>query len=181
MYSHHGRMRMISDLRLVNELIELFRHKEWIQGDNAAIRTGSKVLVTTPTDPKATCFCLRGGAIHILAPDAGLLATAFTLDSEPSAQIPRALGFTFNSDVVEWNDWEDRTLADVFALLIKRQEQIPIEEAAREAEAERKRIAAALKIEKATAAARVGKDKSRNGNRLWRSNGLNANKEFDDE
>jgi hypothetical protein len=185
-------MRMISDLKLVNELLELFKHMDWIQGTNAALprKAGDPPWDNSciPTDPKADALCLRGACIRVLAPEAALIATAFTMDSDASRQIPRALGFGHNIDVVEWNDDEWRTMPDVIALLLQRQREIPEEEAAREAEAEKKRLAM---VEKVTAAARRSKDKQRPKGpgasqpasaRWWTvSNSIETEKEHDDD
>lgn len=125
---------MLTDLQLVDMLIVLFKEKEWIQGTNAA----NGRFTRNPTDWDANRFCIRGACIRILAPDRSLMATAFTMDSPISAQIPRALGFKTNQEVVSWNDAGERTFIDVEKLLRRRKREIPIEEARREAERLRK-------------------------------------------
>jgi hypothetical protein len=165
--STKGRMRMISDLKLVNELIELFGKHEWIRGCNAikGIDHGD-TCVCKPTDPDATGFCLRGGAIKVLAPDNALLASAFIMDSLESKQIPRALGFKMNNDVVAWNDDEERTLTDILALLYKRRDEIPAEEAKREEEA-KKKAAAALAKNKAQHSTAPTRGKRKKASAMW--------------
>jgi hypothetical protein len=160
--SPKGRMRVITDLQLVEELIVLFKRSEWIQGTNAANGKFKRV----PTDWDANSFCLRGACIKVIAPDRGLIATAFTMDNPVSAQIPRALGFKTNAEVVVWNDAKDRTYADIMTLLKRRRREIPVEEAAREKERQKKaelQAAHQAKIKALTAATRKSAKKE-NGN-----------------
>lgn len=142
-----GRMNMMTDLELCQRMLDLFSVSDWLQGCNAMNTSGE---VCKATDADASAFCLRGAAIHILAPDASLLSTDFTLDSPVSAQIPRTLGFTTNAEVVEWNDEWDRTTKEVLKLLKKRIKQIPIEEEAREKEREKRRMLADQRITRLT-------------------------------
>lgn len=142
----HGRMRDMSDLELVRDLIRLFETYVWIQGTNACTKG---MYSCSPTDDNAIGFCLRGAAIKVLDPDATLLSTVFIQESEVSSQIPRALGFKSNADVIEWNDVRAQDKDDVLALLHRRLERIPYEMEIREREMAKERA----KITEATAAA----------------------------
>ena len=115
---------MIPDLQLLQEL-RIMLPGRWTQGFNA-LKYGEegKLEYTSPIDPKAACFCLRGGCIRVLAPTVRAISTLFVLDTVESMQIPRALGFHNNAEVVKWNDEDGRTEKDVLTFIDRRIRQL---------------------------------------------------------
>jgi hypothetical protein len=108
----HGDYQDMTDEELLRKVRELLPGR-WTQGANALNALG---LPTSPMSDSAVQFCLRGACIKALQPSPHVLVCDLHLErSRISKQIAHALGFEASSWLVQWNDTQGRTEADVLA------------------------------------------------------------------
>lgn len=103
--------QLLDDLKAVRELLSV--PERWTKGEHARTNTGCPVPINSR---RAKCWCLEGATARAVKSDErfnntwGCLLDMFRQD-HPDAKI---IG-----GIIEWNDADDRTHADVLALLDK--------------------------------------------------------------